>query len=821
MCGSKKFRLAAFFDTETTTLGEGSECVAFPILYIANDIRRCGIERYQIGNGVVSMWRDSASFIDFLEDIVNWGMHLGIVPIVAAYNLSFDMHSLLAPLSDLYEMEVLAQSNTSFYTLDLVLNGEKVLRFWDMFHLEMGGVEALGRTCGVSKAMGSWDYELIRGKDTPLTFEEFDYAARDTEVLAAYCAWLLRANPHLKLDDLGFRCLTKTSIVRLLGARTVGKLKIQDGSKSSVFNNFRLLCRNEKPTDFYTYAMRKNAFRGGYTFTAGALASRIWNNVASFDVVSMHHAFINGREVSTKFDEVKDGDVQELITDHILSRSLVDVLENYARPFDWAITAVYRFKNLRLRRGSVFERTGTALLPQSRFAPEPLFSDIGAVADSRTAETNNVYREYLGDTHKGGVFAFGKLISAKRARVNLTELELWNIRQVYEWDSLECLKMEATASFQLPPEFVSLLSNMLFEQKQAMKTVLATYSEGVEYSGAARLELLPEQIASDIRAGSADKGFLEAYYGSTVKGAFNSIYGMMAQDVYKPDFAVKDGEIMRLKETLPSPANFEKRTPKNLKVLYTYGTRIVGGSRMHLIIAMLLIDKAFGDRVKILGGDTDSLKIALGGAEIGDILEALEPLHKATDKAITSSQARIRERYPTYAADFESLGHFEYEGTTYSHHVELWNKARVSYDGEFHVTLAGVPRPRNTINIEVALARLADKTSVEYVLESGIGYNTTLSPAVSHFLGVARPKVGARFEGDFTDYRGEAQHVEEFRAIGLYPSSKAFGEQDVPLNKDNLTYLRSVALYPDLAEKRYRYNKGRLYFSHGMSEIEI
>ena len=147
------FVIAGVFDTETTTLGEGTDSVAFASLYIVNDLRGVSIRTYQPErDDGIEFFRHSSGMIEWLEELVEWGLEQAVVPIVAAYNLAFDMQTLIFELNKRYGMKVLAQSSTSYYTLDLIgADGRPVLRFWDTFYLEMNGLAAMGRTCGLAK----------------------------------------------------------------------------------------------------------------------------------------------------------------------------------------------------------------------------------------------------------------------------------------------------------------------------------------------------------------------------------------------------------------------------------------------------------------------------------------------------------------------------------------------------------------------------------------------------------------------------------------------------------------------------------------------
>ena len=142
--------------------------------------------------------------------------------------------------------------------------------------------------------------------------------------------------------------------------------------------------------------------------------------------------------------------------------------------------------------------------------------------------------------------------------------------------------------------------------------------------------------------------------------------------------------------------NYDEHKPGNLRVLYTYGLRTVGGSRLHMVISMELLHRAMGTRCRVLGGDTDSMKCACDADVTDDELEAaLEPIAVASKNAINVAMRRVRKTFPKMASTLNGIGSFDIEnrGHHYDTHIELWNKCRVSFDGKAHVTCAGLRRP--------------------------------------------------------------------------------------------------------------------------------
>lgn len=801
MTARKDFRLAAIFDTETSNISHGAETRAYPILYIFNDLRDTSLTAYDPTSDDVRFYRHVDEALAYIDDLIAYGSEHDYVPVIAAYNLMFDMQTLMLALTRTYTISVNAQTATSVYTLDLYVDGNAVCRFWDTFYLEMGGLRAMGETCGLPKAVGDWDYTLVRTPETPLTDDELFYARRDVQVIPQYLQWLLHANHWLTSDMLGSRVLTKTSLVRQMARREIGgrRVTLQGGKKITLQRAFEMTCNQEFPKNYESYALRKACFRGGLTFTSAQTANVVVDNVASLDVTSMHHAFINGRRLPVKFAPTPP-ELLQIACERIAATSLDDVLSHYDDPFRTGLHVAVRFNGLRLRKDTCFAAWGIAICPRSKFV-RTLHADTDYSNNDRAKTQDNSIRArgYV-DSAVNPVYAFGKLYSADECVLHVNEIELWDVVQVYAYDGMCVLYGESTTKTITPPDYVTLQSNMLFARKTDVKNLIKGYTEGTPYAGDIP-DSIPEGIAHDAKTGELSMKFLQSYYGSTVKGQFNGIYGTQAQDVMKADYCVTEtGELEVDKTTVCTPESFAEKRPKTPRVLYTYGMRIVAGSRMHLLIAMMLIYRYFGDRVTVTGGDTDSLKIRCDGdVSDADLLDCLQPLHHAIETAIDKTMRRVRVTAPDMTSTLEHVGKFEVEdcggSSRYVEHVELWNKARVSIDagGRVHVTCAGLPRPADVYTIEDFLRDLVTNGhSFGDVVSLALGYDVFVDYEICHTLQRNRPHACDRYIGDVTDYLGETAHVDTPEAVGLYPSGRWLGESDKQANMENITYLRSM-----------------------------
>ena len=793
----RKFAVAAVFDTETCNLGSNAKTAsAIPILYIDNDIRDVNLLDYTPDvDDNVSFYRYEEQYLEQLEEYVKWGKASKQVPIVCAYNLMFDLQSLMEELDKRYDIQVNAQSGTNVYTLDLFekSSDKMVLRFWDTFHLDMRGLAKMGEIAGLRKATGEWDYDLIRTPETTLTSEELFYAKRDTQVIPMFLRFLLRTNDWMKQSDLGCRVLTKTSLVRQMAKREIGQQRItkDNGKKITVEKMFLELCKKEMPRTFNQYAVRKACFRGGYTFTSAAYASTIQRNVVSVDVTSMHHLFLNGRFIPENFKYMRNETLTNMVN-KVLSTSRRYVVEHYHKPFNYAFHIRVKLINIRLKEGSAFEAYGIGLAPLSKFKHTKELSENEARYEGENALIEGGWHDYF----VNGTFAFGKLYEADEITIHVNEIELWCMSRVYEWDSLEVIFGEGSMSFCRPPDYVTLQSNILYRMKDDNKFIANHYKEGFSYPYHIP-ETVPDEFKKGLLDGSLSWDDFNAYYISDTKGKFNGIYGTMAQDVYKPSYRCVKGHIEVDRRTIVTPESWNDLRTDNCRVLYTYGMRIVGGSRMHMVLAIERIYECLGNRVRVLGGDTDSMKISLDDSVTDEMVsKSLEMFEKISKAAIDETMLRVRKLYPKQASSLRGIGSFEIEneGKHYDWHIELWNKCRCSIDTEkhVHITCAGLSRPSGRYHIERFMGDLLKAGNKEKdVLMLCVGYNVFVGNEICHSLESHTPNVTDRFEGMVRDYQGRETYVDTHEVTCLYPIGRWLGETIKQANMQSVRYLET------------------------------
>lgn len=791
---TRPYQVCAFYDTETTTfLTPDKHRHAITILYQFNDVRECELSQYRYGeNDCFRLFRVEEETLNYIDSLIEWGNTTNVIPVIGVYNLRYDIQSIFDSLHKKYSMTVSAQNSMNIYTLDLWLDNKKVLRFWDMFYLNTRGLAEMGRICGCPK-LHTWDYDKKRSVTTPLTESEIEYACRDVQIPAQYCAWLLTTNPWLDSSMLGNKIITSTSVVRQYGFHKFGKIK--SSQKSTIGRDFKIRAQQNLAKTFDSYATQRACLRGGLAFTSAAYANVIQYNVCSLDTTSMHIQFLPCR-MPVFFAPCGAATLQRF-AEKILKVTRENILSHYTCPFPYAFNACVEFTNLRLKENSIFEKAGIATLARQKCVRNATFYPEIVRNDSAELQENTLRNGGYHDIVVAPQFALGKLYAAEKCQLWLTEIELWIMSRVYSWDSMKVIRGEVSLNYRNAPEMLTLTAMDFYTQKNDLKIILKTY-DGTPYTGDIPSSI-PDNVAENLRQGNWSVAELHNYY-TFVKQCLNSIYGTQVQDIYKPSFVVTlQTEITLDESTVCDESNFDDKQPRQNKVIYNYGIRIVGRSRLHLVLAMELLNEKWGETISILGGDTDSLKIAINDFAIQpqELVDSLKILHDASDTILKIGGATLQSRYPRMYHEMNGIGHFVAEKCgdypTYYAHVEFWNKCRVSFDfdGKPHVTCAGLVQSDTTDDINDVYFNMSKKHGMEWALIHGIGYNTIITADVAHNMGRTTPKSVATLQCELIDYLGEITTVNQHEAIGLYEIGKTLGDLTGGENLETIMYLNS------------------------------
>lgn len=751
----KPMRVVAAFDTETTDLGD----CAFTYLYtFAIDEHVTGSEP---GQTEYIYARTEGDAVMALCNIIAKGNQGGYVPVIVAYNLAFDLQTLLADIAATWAVNIVAKTPSEIYAFDL-LDGEgaKVLRFWDLHGMNPNGVAELGRIVGIPKLYGSLDYRKIRHALTPLSGSELAYCRHDVDILLAYCRWLLRANDWLRPEWLGSRLMTNAGLVRLYAQTVVGNLKFRKSDKRKSMSTryaYARFCATQLPTNLDTYRLRKACTRGGLNINSPTAMRRVWHDVSRWDCVSMYHAFLDGDRVACDFQPVGVTVLRRALLE-TLDRTADEILNDYAQPFPAAFHAHVILKGVRLRPCTPWERWQIGIMSRDRFK-----------AHIRHAAESDTVQDVDGDTTSNPVFAYGKLMSAGIVDTCVNEVEWWLLNQVYEVDEWRVVSGEITNRWKRPFDYVTLQSNILYEWKNEVKQIVKAYRPGEPYAG--DVDVLPDGFAELAKTGGLAADELAAYY-ALVKGQFNSVIGNQASEQFRASWELtQDAEIRIDPATRLTPENFKSRKTREQHVDYPWGVRVIARGRLHLVLAVQLIWDALGDDARIISGDTDSLKIAMrNGVTEDDIRRALQPLHDATRRALDETQSRLRKTFPSLANQFDHVGEFVSDGETFSDYYELMDKMRLGVDSTgIHVTAAGIKRG----SYSAAVRRVWEDTGrdLERTARIMMDADTCLSPDIARSMGREQPRSTKMIDRVVTDWTGRRTFVHAHAAVRLREQS--------------------------------------------------
>lgn len=821
MKGRKPYRIIGAYDSETTNYNHDGKVIAFPILHQLGLIDGTSLETITPENVEqhvhVEMYRHCHELYERLDQLVSTVSDY--VPVILCHNLAFDMYGLSSWLAR-HDVRVLAKSARKPITFTIRgEDGDPALVIWDTLIFSQQPLERMGRDCGYEKGVGEWDYDLVRTPDTPLTDEEADYAKRDVYTLFAWFGWWIRRNPDIAQDRLALNVVTKTGVVRERRRVRFDQVK-GIGLKQNVGRYWLYRCRMEQAkTDDELFTMLAST-RGGFTFCASTSASVPYDFVgtdkviAAYDATSQHPAQLVSHFYPVQFKE-QPLFVLDAVFDLIGVIPFERVLRMWEKPFPVAFYACFEFENLRPRKGALFERFGIFPLASARYkTPEQIKMDEDN--GDKAAYVDYMSRRDYCDTAVNAKCAFGKLISADKARLYMTELTAWEVWQAYEWDSVKAVHGYETGRFTRPSDMDVISVMQFYKAKDEFKHARETFYDEGTIHNADMLESLgiPHAITSTMQDGSISHSDVEATYLS-LKADLNAIFGISASNQYRRNTILDETGI-----TYTGDFGIVN-APKNPKVWYQFGQRIVGWSRVAQICAMYLLEPY---SEKIVNGDTDSVKVVCKRDDLDDMQEALGKLARSIDKAKNIVCKRVEQRYPDMFDPLEYIGHYVHEFDA-DRFCASWNKAYCTQDEKngkrkFAFTLAGIPTRRRENKVEsfIGLNGYADRLyglgwSFADVCNLFLGYNVTFANDVIRMNGRKFPEWGETVFERVTDHLGNTSTVAETAALALYPMTKTVNDTDCADNAENMAY--AVENNDDVNITR------KLVFSKGVIDMEL
>lgn len=819
----KPYRIIGAYDSETTNYIVEGQNVAFPILHqlgLLNGPLQCVTPENVEDMTDVTMYRHAVDLYSALDDLLN--AQRDFVPVIVCHNLSFDMYGLSSWLNR-HDVRVLAKSARKPITFTVKADdGETGLVIWDTLIFSQQSLERMGTDCQYAKGVGEWDYNAIRTPETPLTPDEIDYAKRDIYTLLCWLSWWLNRNPDIKPERLALNVVTKTGVVRERRRVRFDQVKGK-GLKYNVGRYWLYRCRMEQPkSDDELYTMFA-CTRGGFTFCSSKNASIPFDLVgsdeivAAYDATSMHPAQIVSHVYPIGFKE-QEPYILDLAFNLISKVTVKRVLNRWEKPFPVAFNACFEFTNLRPKKGSYFEKFGVMPLASARYkAPDQTTKYDDDNGDNVKFLTSLHERNYK-DTASNAVFAFGKVVSAEKIRLYITELTAFEICLSYEWDSVRAIHGYSTGRFVKPSDMDVISVMQFYKAKDTFKHARELYYQtGIIdcYDDLVNLGIAP-MTAQAMKDGTISDTDVEATYLS-LKADLNAIFGISCSNQYR-------------RKTVLAPSGIEYQgefglcnAPKNPKVWYQFGQRIVGWSRIAQMCAIHLI---MPHAQTLINGDTDSLKVKCKRDKLSDIAKALEVLGQSIDNGKKLVCARIKRSYPELYNELDGIGHYAHEFSS-ERFCASWNKAYCMQDIDkrdgkrhFAFTLAGVPTRRKSGNFSsfIGVNGLADRLyalgwSFGAICDLFLGYNVTFAYDVIKLNARSFPNWGDNVVLRVTDRDGMSVRVVEPAALAIYPMSKTLNDTSTPDNANNVIYAK---------RNRASVNTSRAFiYAHGVTRIDL
>ena len=792
---SKLYKIVAFYDSETNNVEDiHLNHAAYPVLHQFGYLKyaHCKLKDITPENVKrllsIKTFRYTYEACNFLDEIASYYSDKDIIPVVAIHNLSFDMYALSSWLNS-KEVRPLAKSATkpiTFTILDEAGNPELVL--FDTAQFSLKSLARMGQDCGMPKLVGSWNYNFQRTPETPLSKQEMEYALQDIYTLAAWLGFWARNNPDIDENKLGLNVVTATGVVREKRKLLFDGLK-GIGNKYNIGRFWLYQNRKEAPkTDDELFTMQA-CTRGGFTFCASSHASIPYDlkqdSVFGYDATSMHPSEMISHAYPQEFKKASIAALKyAAIT--VQNTSINWILANWYKPFPVAFNAAFEFINLRPKENSLYKKEGIYPLAWQRLSKTKL-----AINEDNEAQSNFLeYISQLGykDSASGAVHNFGKLVSAEKCVLYLTELAYWEVCQAYDFDEVIPLHGYITGRFCKPTD-MSVISVMHFyKAKSIFKNAMLEYEKTNTISNADDLvKYAPDGIVREMAAGSASLNDVKAQM-QNIKASINALFGIECTNEYRDNTILTENGI-----TYAGNIGLDN-APKNPKSWYQFGQRIVAWSRVMQHIAMNLI---YPYVKGIICGDTDSLKLYASENNINLIDKELAKISRAIDRGKAICCSRVKAAYPDYYDELKGIGYYvkEFEAKQF---CASWNKAYAIKDEKgYNFTIAGITTNRRYIDAdgnEYAnsyndLANWLEQNKgyrFEDVCNLLLGYNVSIHSSITKINSRRIPEWGSSICARFTDHTGKAALVSEPASVALYNDAKMIGGIEKDENKCNL-----------------------------------
>lgn len=288
---SKKERFAdcvMMLDTETSKKskehGKANHVVAFTL-----SIRSAG-------KNICTLWgRKPSEAVQCIDKIIK---HINADNfIIYVHNLAYDYMFLRKFFFSEWGLPEKALNTKSHYPIVIEWDNGVILK--DSLILAQKSLEKWAKDLNVEhkKAVGSWDYDKLRGQNENYTTEELHYIENDT-LAGVECIDTLRKQLHHHIYSMPY---TATGIVR--------EAAYKISKENHGFENFQKLT-----PDFDIYMILEQVFHGGYCHANRHIIDEILSNIIVFDFKSSYpFVMLTEKYPMTRFKPFKYSSIDDLL----------------------------------------------------------------------------------------------------------------------------------------------------------------------------------------------------------------------------------------------------------------------------------------------------------------------------------------------------------------------------------------------------------------------------------------------------------------------------------------------------------------------------
>ena len=550
----------------------------------------------------------------------------------------------------------------------------------------------------VEKLVGALDYSKIRHSETPLTQDEVNYQLNDGLVVMAY----IQERIEEYKNNISYLPLTKTGKVReLMKKNCLYRKKHHQRNRRFInaVHSINILSVQE-------YQQLKRGFQGGFTHANGHHVNQCIKNVTSMDISSSYPSVLVLEEYP-----MGNGELVKI-------KSLKDMEEKmqmYCCLFDATF--------INLDSSTSYEHP---------------------ISSSKCWELKYHHEDN------------GRIISAEKLTITLTEQDFYIIREFYKWDKLLVANFRIYMKNYLPYEFVM--------------TILELYKNKTELKG-------------------VEEQYLE-YMNS--KENVNSCYGMSVTDICRDELeylpSMEDVSDDTNGGWLATECDYQKALDKYNKnprrvLAYQWGVWVTAYARRNLFRA---IQECKDDYVY---SDTDSVKF-IHAEKHQEFFKKYNAniLKKIDDACAYHNISREYFSPKTIKGDTKTIGVFELDGV-YQEFKTLGAKRYMVK------TAKGFEYKGEHIPYSLTISGLSKFTAIPYLYHK---YGDNIMSAFKDGMYIPKEYTGKNTHtyldfyqsGEVIDYNGVKGHYEEMSSTHLEEA-----EYELSMTREFLDFLLDVQQY--------------------------